>query len=45
VRLISEIPQIEELNIGHNIIGRASLVGMERAVREMIQAMGGPIDD
>jgi pyridoxine 5-phosphate synthase len=39
VRLISSIPEIEELNIGHNIIARASLVGMDRAVREMIQAM------
>ncbi len=40
VRLISDVPQIEELNIGHNIIARAVLVGMERAVREMLQAMG-----
>ncbi len=40
VRLISEIPEIEELNIGHNIIARASLVGLERAVREMLEAMG-----
>ena len=40
VRLISEIPEIEELNIGHNIIARAALVGIERAVREMLQAMG-----
>jgi pyridoxine 5-phosphate synthase len=39
VRLISDIPEIEELNIGHNIIARASLVGMERAVREMLNAM------
>jgi pyridoxine 5-phosphate synthase len=39
VSLISNIPEIEELNIGHNIIARASLVGMERAVREMLQAM------
>ncbi len=39
VRLISSIPEIEELNIGHNIIARASLVGMERAVREMLEAM------
>lgn len=35
VKLISDIPEIEELNIGHNIIARAALVGMERAVREM----------
>jgi pyridoxine 5-phosphate synthase len=40
VRLISAIPEIEELNIGHNIIARASLVGLDRAVREMLQAMG-----
>lgn len=39
VHLISSIPEIEELNIGHNIIARAALVGMERAVREMIEAM------
>jgi len=39
VRFISSIPEIEELNIGHNIIARASLVGLDRAVREMIQAM------
>jgi pyridoxine 5-phosphate synthase len=39
VRLISSIPEIEELNIGHNIIARASLVGMDRAVREMIDLM------
>jgi len=29
------IPEIEELNIGHSIVARAALVGMERAVREM----------
>jgi pyridoxine 5-phosphate synthase len=39
VRLISAIAEIEELNIGHNIIARASLVGLDRAVREMIRAM------
>ena len=33
---IAAIPEIEELNIGHSIIGRAVLVGMERAVREML---------
>jgi len=40
VRLVSDIPLIEELNIGHNIIARASLVGMRRAVKEMLAAMG-----
>jgi pyridoxine 5-phosphate synthase len=41
VRHISAIPEIEELNIGHNLIARASLVGLDRAVREMLQAMNG----
>ena len=39
VRPVSRIPQVEELNIGHNIVARATLVGMERAVREMLRAM------
>ncbi len=39
VRPVSDIPQITELNIGHNIVARAALVGMERAVREMLDAM------
>ncbi|NWG75395.1 MAG: pyridoxine 5'-phosphate synthase [Rubrivivax sp.] len=41
VRPVSAIAEIEELNIGHNIIARAVLVGMDRAVREMIQSMKG----
>ena len=32
---IACIPGMEELNIGHTIVSRAVLVGMERAVREM----------
>ncbi len=35
VKPIASIPGIEELNIGHSIVARAVLVGMERAVREM----------
>jgi len=35
VQPIAAIPGIHELNIGHSIIGRAVLVGLERAVREM----------
>jgi pyridoxine 5-phosphate synthase len=34
---VASIPEIEELNIGHSVVSRAVLVGMERAVREMIQ--------
>ena len=37
---VSAIPEIIELNIGHNIIARATLVGMEQAIREMLKAMG-----
>jgi pyridoxine 5-phosphate synthase len=36
VRAIATIPAIVELNIGHNIIARAVLVGLERAVRDML---------
>lgn len=32
---IARIPEMEDLNIGHSIVSRASLVGMDRAVREM----------
>jgi len=35
VQPIAAIPGIYELNIGHSIIGRAVIVGLERAVREM----------
>ena len=39
VRALAALPEISELNIGHNIVARAVLVGMERAVREMREAM------
>jgi pyridoxine 5-phosphate synthase len=39
VKPIVRIPGVEELNIGHAIVSRAVLVGMERAVREMKQVM------
>lgn len=32
---IAAIPHMQDLNIGHSIIARAVLVGLERAVREM----------
>jgi pyridoxine 5-phosphate synthase len=32
---VAAIAEIEELNIGHSVVSRAVLVGMERAVREM----------
>lgn len=37
VKAIARIREVEELNIGHSIISRASLVGIERAVRDMIE--------
>jgi pyridoxine 5-phosphate synthase len=39
---IAVIPEIEELNIGHSIVARAALVGLENAVREMIALMKEP---
>jgi len=36
IKRIAELTGIEELNIGHSIIAKAALVGMERAVREML---------
>jgi pyridoxine 5-phosphate synthase len=41
VAAIARIHPVEELNIGHNIVARAALVGMERAVREMLSAVAG----
>jgi pyridoxine 5-phosphate synthase len=38
---IAAIPGMEELNIGHFIVARAALVGMEAAVKEMLAAIGG----
>jgi pyridoxine 5-phosphate synthase len=37
---VAHIAEIDELNIGHAIIARAVLVGMDQAVREMLQAIG-----
>lgn len=39
VEPLKAIAEIEELNIGHAIVARAVLVGFERAVREMLDAM------
>jgi pyridoxine 5-phosphate synthase len=39
---IAIIPEIEELNIGHSIISRASLVGLDAAVREMAALIRAP---
>ncbi len=38
---VAAIPEIEELSIGHAIVARALMVGMEEAVREMREAIHG----
>jgi pyridoxine 5-phosphate synthase len=39
---VASLPGMEELNIGHFLVSRAVLVGMDTAVREMLAAMGYP---
>jgi pyridoxine 5-phosphate synthase len=41
VKAVSDIPEVIEVNIGHSIVAKAVMVGMERAVREMRMAMRG----
>jgi pyridoxine 5-phosphate synthase len=36
VSAVADISNVEELNIGHSIVSRAALVGLDRAVRDMI---------
>lgn len=36
---ICSIPQLEEVSIGHSLIARAALIGIDRAVREMIDLL------
>jgi pyridoxine 5-phosphate synthase len=44
VHAVARIAGVEELNIGHSIVSRAVLVGMERAVREMKDAIAAARD-
>jgi pyridoxine 5-phosphate synthase len=37
VKPVAEIPEIEELNIGHSIVANAVLKGLKEAVQEMIK--------
>ncbi len=39
IRPVAALRGIDEFNIGHSIVGRAVLVGMERAVREMLDLL------
>jgi len=38
VAAIARLPELQELNIGHSIVARALMVGMEEATREMLAA-------
>jgi pyridoxine 5-phosphate synthase len=40
VKRIAGLNGIEEFNIGHSIVARAALVGMDKAVREMLALIG-----
>ncbi len=40
ISALAAIPEITEFNIGHNIISRSVFVGLNQAVREMIEAIG-----
>jgi pyridoxine 5-phosphate synthase len=41
VKPIAAIPEMRELNIGHSIIARAIMVGLEQAVRDMKRLVSG----
>lgn len=41
VQDIVAIPEIDELSIGHSIVARAVLVGLDQAVKDMLKAMEG----
>jgi pyridoxine 5-phosphate synthase len=39
ITMIRTVPRLAELNIGHSIVSRAVIVGLERAVAEMLKLM------
>jgi pyridoxine 5-phosphate synthase len=39
VSAVASVEEITEFNIGHNIISRSIFIGLERAVREMLEAI------
>jgi len=45
VKPVAAIPEIEELNIGHSVVSRSIMVGMESAVREMRGLMNQALVD
>ena len=42
VQPVAAIPEIEELNIGHSIVSNAVFLGLEEAVRRMVQLVKAP---
>ena len=44
VKPVAAIDQMCELNIGHSIIARAIMVGLERAVRDMKRLISSPLE-
>ena len=42
---VAAIEGIEELNIGHSVVSRSIMVGMENAVREMLALMDDALVD
>ncbi len=40
----AKVPSIEEYSIGHSIVARAALIGMERAVRDMVEIIRTFVD-
>jgi len=38
---VAALPLMQDLNIGHNLVARAAMVGMEKAVKDMILNMKG----
>src|SRR5260370_42613381 len=42
IDVIAALTDIEELNIGHSIVARAALVGLERTGRGMVGVVAGP---
>jgi pyridoxine 5-phosphate synthase len=39
LKVLHQVPHLVELNIGHSIVSRSIVVGLERAVREMLALM------
>lgn len=38
---VGQVPEIEAIHVGHSLIARATLVGVEEAVRELLRTLAG----